>query len=316
MVKIKDKYASFLTSFLRRKIWFGEIFLSLQGYRGPEPYKQVVMPAMAKARNTIDSLDHFRVDNSPGFDYEVRREDLWQWYALDRLNDLMKLIYQGDRQFYRPAAGHGSQWERSLKSPGNDRGFDWSDHPITREQYLEFFASLGFEIFTDRPYHPFYYEIVEAVESPGLPEEVKVDHVYWPGLMFGSMMFSRAGARVLFRPGAMDKTVAETSQLYFTYWRLHRKTIDLSHGWGHNSQWRTRFRRDYETFDRFIFNVDGRRVLNEFADYRTWLVDEEPDDLTMNERIELLTNRCFIRCLKDDGDRWPFDDKYEIAKSQ
>ena len=38
---------------------------------------------------------------------------------------------------------------------------------------------------------------------------------------------------------------------------------DLSHGWGHNSQWRTDFRRDYEESAELHYNVDGRWLIGE-----------------------------------------------------
>src|SRR6266550_1650701 len=98
------------------------------------------------------------------------------------------------------------------------------------------------QAFDERPYSPFFHEIVRQ---------------FWPGLMFGSMMFARAGVGVRCHPTILRKDVAETSPMYFTYSRRRRLTVDLSMGWGHNSQWRTNFRRDYVDGDVYHFNVDG-----------------------------------------------------------
>jgi hypothetical protein len=34
-------------------------------------------------------------------------------------------------------------------------------------------------------------------------------------------------------------------------------------------------------------------------------------ELTRDERIELLTNRCFIRCVKPHDDLLPYDDRFQ-----
>jgi hypothetical protein len=38
------------------------------------------------------------------------------------------------------------------------------------------------------------------------------------------------------------------------------------------------------------------------------------DDLTIDERIELLIYRCFVTCTKDDQNRWPYKDTYSVSK--
>ncbi|WP_438870823.1 DUF6183 family protein [Paractinoplanes ovalisporus] len=75
--------------------------------------------------------------------------------------------------------------------------------------------------------------------------------------MIGSLMLVRAGVTV--RAGARRLTpgVATGSTLYWAWQRRHRPVADLSHGWGSNSQWRTRFRRDYWLPDRLAYNVDA-----------------------------------------------------------
>ena len=78
-------------------------------------------------------------------------------------------------------------------------------------------------------------------------------------------------------------------------------------GWGSNSQWRTAFRRDYQIGGDFFFNVDG---VHDLA-YQTSGADR--DDLTQQERIELLIHRHFITVDKPHEDLWPYDDVYRMA---
>ena len=119
----------------------------------------------------------------------------------------------------------------------------------------------------------------------------------------------------------MDKGVAENSPLYFTYWRFRRETRDLSHGWGHNSQWRTRFRRDYVSERCYHYNVDGTHALGDSSEKpptaagkQTSRAESNLDDLTTEERIELLVDRCFVRCRKAARDAWPYHDRYTVAR--
>jgi hypothetical protein len=139
-----------------------------------------------------------------------------------------------------------------------------------------------------------------------------VEHVYWPGLMFGDMLFSRAGVRVRGRAGVFVKEIAENSTLYFTNRRYRRLTEDPSHGWGSSSRWATRFRRDYQTDTHFHFNVDGEHLLTgDQPTSRLVLCNQTAlERLTLEEQIELLTHRCFVRCIKQDTERRPYYDTY------
>jgi hypothetical protein len=109
----------------------------------------------------------------------------------------------------------------------------------------------------------------------------------WPGLLFGELLFSRSGVRV--RAGARYAVagVADRSTLYDVFLRRHRETIDGSVGWGHNSQWKTDFRRDYVTLDAYHLNVDGNL---DAAD-----VTEGSGGLSAVEIRDLLRHRCLVR---------------------
>lgn len=382
---------------------FRELYEALECYEGSRPYDEVLMPWAPDARRALRALDQYRRMNSTDNPYEVTDEDLWQWYALGRVNDFLLMTFQARDDFYKagpqPVADWLQQWEArrrrfldtlqkagpklvassfqeweahevqdllQLAQPGADfvpqcvrppcwwmSGIDvspWDRATVSAAQYQEFFVALGFTPITDRPFSPFHHEIVEVVEIPDLPEEVMVDHVYWPGLMFGEMLFSRSGVRVRCRRGVLDKSAAEDSILFFTFARHRRKTEDLSHGWGHNSQWTTRFRRDYETERYLHYNVDGRPAhwreaepatgssppADQFADFRIegefppgnrykiychdYKIDSSENyildyNMTIRERIELLTYRCLVsRANKDELNLNPYYDRYTAKK--
>lgn len=76
---------------------------------------------------------------------------------------------------------------------------------------------------------------------------------------------------------------------------------------GGNSQWRTRFRRDYRIGRTYYFNVDGKHDL--------WnpLSAKDRDGLAREERIELLISRCFIIAKKPHDDLYPYDATYHTV---
>ena len=110
-------------------------------------------------------------------------------------------------------------------------------------------------------------------------------HTIWPGFLLGRMLFCRAEVRV--RGGArhVRKEIAENSRLYWAFARNNRPPRDRSHGWGHNSQWATDFRRDYLGDDAYYYNVDGEVDVHD---------DAADSELALPLRIELLTHRCFV----------------------
>lgn len=203
-------------------------------------------------------------------------EELWELYALSRVSQTLLLRFQS----------------------GRADGTDWQPPPITITEYAAFFTALGFVETGDVPFSPFHHEIVAVEQAADDTAPIAVRDVYWPGLMLGEMVFSRAGVRVTGGRRWIEKAVAESSTLYWAHRRKNRPFQDESHGWGSNSQWRTAFRRDYRIGDTIHFNVDG---------CRDPIAAAESDDLTPTERIELVTHRCFVTTTKRDGDLWPYD---------
>lgn len=211
-------------------------------------------------------------------------EELWELYALSRVSQTLLLRFQS----------------------GRPDGTDWPGPSLTISEYSAFFTSLGFTEIGDVQFAPFHHEIVAVEQAADDAATVRVRDVLWPGLMLGDLMFSRAGVRVTGGRKWVEKTVAESSTLYWAYQRKNRPCRDESHGWGSNSQWRTSFRRDYLIKDQVHFNADAER--DPFT-------PEDGDLLTPAERIELLTNRCFIATTKPHDDCYPYDLRHTAALS-
>ena len=248
---------------------------------GPDALAAYLLGEGVRAfRPAMDRLARYRRRNAPEHPYAVEDWHLWELYALSRVNDYLLLPFQS-------------------AEPIRD------DLPrLSEEAYVAFFVGLGFEAFRDRPYAPFYHEIVEVEESPDAAERVEVARVLWPGLTYGDLLFSRAGVRVRCRPGILDPVVATRSTLYWAFLRLRRPRVDLSDGWGHNSQWRTDFRRDYADGG-FHFNLDGEIDLGGPEPPR---IPRDPDkELTLAQRRELLVHRSFVTApIADTGDFFPY----------
>jgi len=265
---------------------FRELHDLLIGYKGNRLYEAVLQPWSEKAQVAVSGVDRFRTMSR----YDTKSDEfllpIWNLYALSRVNDFLLLSFQND-----------------------ERG-NWTGPQVSEEQYLAFFSQLGFTPFVSGGVSSFRNEIVRVQQSHNEAEPVTMTTMIWPGLMFGEMLFSRSGVAVVGGRHHVVKEVAETSTLYFTYRRLHRKTSDLSMGWGSNSQWRTAFRRDYECHRMRFYNIDGGHCLNHLPS------EADRDGLTINDRIELCKNRCVIVTTKRDDDLWPFGDCYQEPLSR
>ena len=66
-------------------------------------------------------------------------------------------------------------------------------------------------------------------------------------------------------------------------------------GWGHNSQWRTEFRRDYQLPGRFLYNVDFLLAPR----------PEHPGGMPFSRDPDLIRHRCRT-LVDDDEEQWPF----------
>lgn len=221
---------------------------------------------------------------------DITDEESWNLYSVSRVSDIMLLRFQ----------------------EGNADNSPYRDPDISLDHYTEFFTHIGFTEQSVRNYHPFYCEVVEVINED--VADIELVELKWPAFMLGNMLFSRAGAVVKAPRQQLVKGIADSSCLYWSFWRKYRETTDLSMGWGHNSQWGTSFRRDFDLGDRYAFNVDG---CNERVDLQFPLknTDDRMGGMQRESRIEFLRNRCTTTCAIDDGDLWPFDDYFEEKKS-
>jgi hypothetical protein len=212
-------------------------------------------------------------------------EELWRLYALSRVVDLITLSFQ-----------QGTADRSSWPGPG-----------LSVADLSTFAEALGMSVVFPRRFSPFDCEIVGAANTGALNDPIIITKVHWPCLMLGNLLIARAGVSIEGGARWFVATTAVSSTLYWAYRRKTRPHQDLSHGWGSNSQWRTSFRRDYRVAGSLYFNIDGRHDLAARD-----LVSVHEDSLTQHERIELLTNRCFVITAKEGDDLWPYDDKLRV----
>ena len=264
--------------------WFRDLYDSILEYEGEALFADVLAPWVEQGRPAMQDLRRFQslapYDRTDG----AAQFAMWNLYALSRVNDMLLPAFRPD------------------ETP------TWSRAPVTQAEYVEFSVGMGLTIARTAGFTPFHHEIVRVHPTADDAEPIQVVDVVWPGLMWGNMLFSRSGVVVRGGRQHVVQVVAERSTLYFTFLRRHRPTSDLSHGWGHNSQWRTDFRRDYQTDEKWLYNVDGSKSLNALRS-----VELDPDGLTPAERIELCRNRCFVTTSKPDRDLSPFQDRFAEA---
>ena len=213
-------------------------------------------------------------------------EELCRLFALGRVNETLLLRFQPDAGSIDP----------------------WAGPRLTAEEYIAFMSGFGAAVASRDGFDPFFHEIVRVEPSPDDADPIRVVRTFWPCLMLGPMILSRAGVSVSGGRKHVLKSVAESSTLYWAHVRRNRPRADLSDGWGSNSNWATAFRRDYLLGGTQFFNAD--EAVNA-ADPPARLSCGEPeDDLSPAERIELVTHRCFVRTEKPHADLWPYDLTY------
>ena len=245
-----------------------------------EPTSENLASWIERNPGEVEWLQAFRSHSGPTV--PVSTEDLWRLYALSRVIQLLTLPFQR----------------------GRADGSAWAGPEITASDLSSFVGDLGMTVVAPEHFSPFDCEIVTAVQGAERDQPIALTEIHWPALMLGDMLIARAGVSIIGGANWFDATIASTSMLY---WALRRKTRpyeDQSHGWGGNSQWRTAFRRDYRVGSKLYYNVEGKYDL----------ADSEPparegNPLTRQERIELLTNRCFIVTAKHSAEVWPYDDR-------
>jgi hypothetical protein len=223
-------------------------------------------------------------------------------YALSRVSDyLIETIYQA------------GELPAGLEHPSLPRAVETGGQALEAPAlYREFFCDLGLTPFDQTgTFSPFHHEIVAVLTDPSATA-VTVEEILWPGFMFGDLLFSRAGTKVRAPQHLVDATVAATSTLYFTHRREPRPTADLADGWGSNSQWRTAFPRFYADQEGLHFNWDGDV---DIGDDPPGPREDGRDDDPVDQRREVLLNRCFVRDSPPDDcdDRFPYADRISVT---
>jgi hypothetical protein len=285
-------------------------------YLGDGVYADVIFPWVPQAKTITERLVHFRQLSTLGDTRQLEGCDLIQWYALSRLNDKLLTDLHALQLDHEMVVPIGQETNYSIFL-AHQHSSKLEKYRKREAEYTQFYREIGISVLYDLPFHPFYHEIVSVTYDERLPSGVVVvGDVSWPCLMFGDMMIARAGAHVLCNVRTLDKSIAESSTLYWALSREKRRAIDLSEGWGHNSQWNTFFRLDYHDGDLLQFNVwhDHHWLDDTYLD--SWPPDrrEEKSNLTIEERIELLTHRCFVTFPDRGAGLWPWDDRYSLPR--
>ncbi|MFI6445386.1 hypothetical protein [Kitasatospora sp. NPDC050543] len=262
------------------------LFHAVENHQGVDVSPAVVEPSLNEhtdaVREALAPLAAFGGWKRTEYEFG---DPLQTAYALSRVSDA--LIYK-----FQPLLPPGSEipWAHDIHQPEC-----WPQ--ITRDQYLAAFARLGMAPIGDVAFEPFFHEVVHVEQDEHPEAPVEITGTVWPGLMFGEMLFSRAGVTV--RAGARHLVagIADRSPLHDVFMRRYREeTFDGSLAWGSNSQWETDFRRDYLTDTAFHFAIDAdpdsdRDSLG------------KPRRLTPAERSDLVRHRCVTRPLQD-PDAW------------
>ncbi|MGC0314779.1 hypothetical protein [Kitasatospora acidiphila] len=230
-----------------------ELYEALAWYDGVEPYEKILVPWLYRVQDGYRAwLATAAEDGSWWTEKEAEpdgQELVWELYALHGVSDQLLLTFQ----------------------PRSDEPGSPDPRPLLSErEYLEVFTVLGMTPFEDGdafdPFDPFLREIVEVEQADDPYTPIEITEVFWPGLMLGQLLFNRAGVRIRASVEQAQRGVADRSPLYWTFRRRHRPAVDLSQGWGGNSQWRTDFRLDYRSPAGDRLNVAGDRPIDGSAD--------------------------------------------------
>lgn len=245
-------------------------------YEGSYLFADVIQPWLEQASEEVEWLRELKTRLAP--EVPLALEENWRLYALSRIVQILTL---------------------SFAPRVHDPAGSWRVAAVSRDELETTMGVLGLEPTCAKAFHPFFHEIATVITDRWTTRP-EIESFAWPGFRLGPLLISRAGCIVRASPSDLCAQIAQSSTLYWAYARNNRPTADLSDGWGSNSQWRTEFRLDFEVDGTFFYNVGGAHLSdNEDEDLNP--------DLSTREKIELLRHRCFVRCRKLHGDRWPYD---------
>lgn len=244
--------------------WVGVVYRRLLELSSPRA--ELSHPrSLATMRRALDAVRRHRAPE------DATAEELWDLYALHRIDALLRTAFQVPRPPDRAAV---------------------SDLRVA--EYTDYWTSLGFDVVTAARFHPFFHEIVEVEAADDPDAAATLVGTVWPCLCWGRLLFTRAGVRIRAGARVIDGDLACRSRLYWSHRRIDRPCEDLSTGWGSNSQWRTAFRRDYVDGERLRYNIDAPGT------------PSDGDAVPVHRQAELLRYRCCVTPPLLD-DLWPWD---------
>jgi hypothetical protein len=272
---------------------FRTLFHVLVRYEGANAYHEVLLQWLPQAQEEMGVLGGYgllaartwKKDEADPCNGGNKRLNscLEHLYALSRMSDLLLLPFEPVRPELMANTICEEVWQ--------------PEAVVSAEQRQAWWTALGMTPIDEMlPFHRFYHEIVSVEQADDPQEPITLTGTLWTGFTLGQMMFCRSGVSVRGGRDHIIKEIAETSRLYWAYHRNNRRAVDRSHGWGHNSQWATDFRRDNVAQDAYYYNVDGEYPLIEAdgsAGYEA--MERESRVLSADSAVELMMHRCFIR---------------------
>lgn len=219
---------------------------------------------------------------------EIPIEISWELYAFSRVLDILTLGFQPNN---------------------NADNSNWLGPKISVSDYVSFAEFLGLKVINKNYYHPFYWEIFEAIEGES---DFQIAETYFPPLMLDNLLIKRGGVEITLNLNNYDLDLVNNSTIFWTYRRKNRSYQDLSHGWGSNSQWRTSFRFDFEMEDSYLYNSEGK--INLSMPQNSDLKFLKEHNINLQEAIEVTVNRHLITSLKDETEIFPYEFRFSENK--
>lgn len=253
-----------------------ELFFAMTEYQGNTFYSDVIS-FWSNKQNYHRYLQHI-VENiiEPEDALYITDAANWELYALSRVLDILTCSLQ-----------HSSHYPH-----------------ISLDEYIAFAQSIGLSCEQPKEFHPFFYEITDVKVGT---DPFLLHAVHYPALFLGNLLINRGGATITLPDEQYPIQEIKTAPIYWAYTRNNREAHDLSHGWGHNSQWRTSFRFDFRTEKGLFYNFTGKDSLNH-PDQQL-LTKLHEDNISLDEAIDLVRYRQLLYIHKKD-ELWPYDYRF------
>ena len=264
-----------------------DLYDKILAFEGEELYESI-LEVWVKENDYKRFLSSILAPLSINESSDLSEDDSWEMYALTRVLDVLTLRFQ----------------------PDNSADGDWPGPALTVSEYTSFVELIGLKVETPRVFDPFNCEILEAQKGQN---DFEIIECCFPTVKLKGLVIKRGGVKILLNPLTYDLALVNKASIYWAFRRKNRKYLDLSQGWGSNSQWRTNFRVDIETATGYIYNKKGKLDLNNVTP--ELLEELSQQGLDIQDGIELTKFRHFIKSTKEDTDLFPYNFKYEEKKN-